>query len=335
MKSYDEGVKAQELGKFQEAEKLFEKARKAAKKKKDKVSEALSTRRLGFLAQMRADFSKAEELYELSVKLFEKADKKELCATLQQYGMVAHKRGDLKSARERYESSLREAKKLDDASKIASSQHLLGMVADDEGNLDEAQEWLEKSLKARKTSGDEEGMACTYHQLGQIAHKRNDLEAALDYHRMSLELEEKLQHTDGQSSSLYQIANLAHELNRLDEAASYYKRALEIEKVGGDKQALARICGRLAMVYEKAKKFHEAMDWLIECLALSQGYPHPAGPYHLARLIGVVGMRYMMETWQKKVGTPLPREIRIPIEQIFSQVKVSKKPADDTGGLFF
>ena len=139
MNAYDDGVKAQEQGNFEEAEKHFERARKAAKRKKDPLAEALATRRLGFLAQLRADFVKAEKLYEKAVELFSSVAEEELCPTFQQFGMVAHKAGNLAVARQRYELSLSEAEKCGKSDQIAASQHLLGMVADDEGKLGRSQ----------------------------------------------------------------------------------------------------------------------------------------------------------------------------------------------------
>jgi tetratricopeptide (TPR) repeat protein len=253
---YDEAWALRDLGKYENARIIFQKALEVATSRGHSIS-----------------ISKAK--YGLAVILNE---------------------GERKSAaaRELLQECLREFKSAIAEKDVAATLHQLGVIAIDEGSLDEAEAYLFQALELDKKHNVKQGIGHTLHQLGWVEDHRGNLKRAHDFYDQALtnflsEYQEGNPKTAKDAihgiAGCYQHKGLLYEREgNVEEVASNYVRALEWHRKSGFKPDVGKVLYLLARLkyregeYDLGTKFlEEAADiykeiedhfWHTRCLDL-------------------------------------------------------------------
>jgi tetratricopeptide (TPR) repeat protein len=115
------------------------------------------------------------------------------------------------------------------------------------------------------------------------------------------------------ASTYHQLGTTAQARGRLDEAEDWYRQSLTINKDLGDRPGIAAAYGQLGLLAEAQQQPGQALDWMVRCVTLFGQFPHPAtgpGPQHLARLIRLLGMPALEQSWRQVTGQPAPQAVR-------------------------
>ncbi len=104
----------------------------------------------------------------------------------------------------------------------------------------------------------------------------------------------------------------AQDRGELGAAEAWYRKSLEIAEALGNRPGMAPTYGQLSLLSEMRGDVHQALDWMVRCVALFPEFPHPAtdpGPRHLARLTAKLGMAALEDSWPRSTGKALPAAI--------------------------
>ena len=249
---------------------------------------ALSSHRLGIVAQDRGRLEEAGDWYRKSLAISEDlGNRPHMANSYHQLGIVAQDRGRLEEAEDWYRKSLAIKEDLGNRPGMAASYHELGMVAQDRGRLGEAEDWYRESLAISEDLGDRPHMAASYHQLGIVAQDRGRLEEAGDWYRKSLAIFEDLGDRPHMAASYHQLGISANLRERLEEAEDWYRKSLAIYEDLGNRPSMAASYHQLGIVAQDRGRLEEAGDWYRKSLAIDEDLGNRPG---MANSFGQLGL---------------------------------------------
>jgi tetratricopeptide (TPR) repeat protein len=250
--------------------------RKKVCKNSDRTEIAISLHNLGNVYDKMADYKKALDFKQKSLKLvrdLDEIDGPESAFILNSIGNTLMNINEIEKALDSYEQSLEIRNRLymGDHPDIAQSLSQIGMVHQKLGDYKTSIEYFEKSLEIRKELH-KEIHSTIMTLLTDIAFSNfmlNDYNKSLEYYKLALELSRIL--FDSSSSSknysiaiiFKQIGILNQMLNEFEKALENYKQSLEIFKKFYKKSHLdiADILSRIASAYADLCDYNRCLEY--------------------------------------------------------------------------
>lgn len=148
---------------------------------------------LGLVERRQGNCQRAQELFQGSLRSFQKLNDKwdEAWSTLE-LGSVHRANNELPRdtrlewAEDQYKNSLSLFQEIGSPRGIGWSLNLLGFTAHLEGRWDEAQNYFERALHQFRQARDQRGISTTLHNLGSLARDRLNYPQAIDYYARSV-----------------------------------------------------------------------------------------------------------------------------------------------------
>ncbi len=232
------------------------------------VLEAQLRAYLGQAYRWLSDFSRARELYEQSLLLFQKADDKPgIVKALYELGwLVGSIMRRYAEAEEYFQVSLTMAQEIGDKRGIAWAYNGLGAIAHYQGDYTEAIRFYQSSLQIAREIGDHMRTAGALNNLGLVKAELGRLEEAQGDLEAGLQIFKTIGNRSGLASPIMNLGNLARFQGKHEEADRLFREALTIYEETGDRAGIS-VClwslGSMARIdgdYELAKeKYSEAL----------------------------------------------------------------------------
>jgi tetratricopeptide (TPR) repeat protein len=196
---------------------------------------------------------------------------------------------------------------------MASSYHQLGIVEQSRQRPSKAQKLYLKASELLEEVGDPTKTANSYHQLGTLEQQQGRPDTAEQLYLQAIGLQGETGDLLGTARSYHQLGMVQQDRGELDKAEQYYLQSIVISEQLQSRSMMAHNYGQLGLLAEAREHDLEALKWMIRCVTVFDGFPHPAtgpGPQHLARLAAKLGIDSLEADWRDITGTPLPRAVR-------------------------
>ncbi len=243
------------------------------------VQEAQLQAYLGQAYRWLSNFSRARQLYEQSLVLFERAeDKPGIVKALYELGwMVGSIMRRYTEAEQYFQVSLSIAQEIEDKRGIAWAYNGLGAMAHYQGDYTEAIRYYQSSLQIAREISDHMRTAGALNNLGLVKAELGRLEEAQGDLEAGLQIFKTIGNRSGLASPIINLGNLARFQGKHEEAERLFREALTIYEETGDRSGVS-VClwslGSMARVdgdYELAKQMYR------EALAIAREIGSPAG----------------------------------------------------------
>jgi len=258
------GIVYRDLGEFEKAKKLSEKALKIAKDSLVKASIlnniGACNRKLGLYKDAIASYLKSLAIYEAkknskntatlnnniavvysylnlnkkSLAYYKKAkmafeklnNQKGISQTYNNIAIIYANEGKLKEALRYFRYSLHIEKKLDDKKGIAESTNNVGSVHYYLGAIDSAVYYFKKSAKIERIIGNFAGVSASYNNIAQVLIENHQLKHSKKYIDSAFMIAKKYQVAEDTENALLNYADYFEKINNPKKALSYYKKYL-------------------------------------------------------------------------------------------------------------
>ncbi|ABW13035.1 Tetratricopeptide TPR_2 repeat protein [Parafrankia sp. EAN1pec] len=232
------------------------------------AARALTYGKLGFVAEERGRFARADEMYRRALVIQEEGgDRQGIAQSLRHLGSVALDQGRWDEAAQHYRRSLAILKET--PGDLHSTQLVYGKLGDLallRGHLDEAEDWHAESLALAEQRHDWDGMARSLHSLGMLSFKRGQLAEAERWYLRCLAAAERVRDRPGMAAVYHQLGMVALRRGQ-DESREWFRRSLALHDELGDRSGVARDHRMLGMTAIAGGQADEAKRLLLESLA--------------------------------------------------------------------
>lgn len=214
---------------------------------------------IGLCFQLKGNYPKAIENYNLSLKIKEEiGDKKDIGMTLFYIGKTYKTLIDSRKAMDYFLKSLQVFELIKDKGGIMIITFEIASLFKDQGNIIKSIEFCNKSLKINEEIGDKEYNGQILNLLAVIYTMQGDLNLALNYFNKSLKSAEILNDKNSISQISSNIASVYVDKRDFENALKYYNRALDLAKEQNYFFAIAIISNNIGKIYLEQKKFELA-----------------------------------------------------------------------------
>jgi tetratricopeptide (TPR) repeat protein len=187
---------------------------------------------LGNVLKHLGKYSEAQQMYENSIAIAKAIDDQRGIAIAEDgLGTLAVLQGDLFTAMQKYQSVLKIFSQLQEPSAMADSLHKLGMMYEKFQQWGEADRAYRESARISEKQGDTNGTFNSYGQLANLSVKMNRLTDAEGWYRKILKISRVVGDRVSESKALVSLAYLlSDQPNHLSEAQQLATAALEIDR---------------------------------------------------------------------------------------------------------
>jgi len=220
---YNLGWAELNVGSYDSAEDLFNKAYEVAKKENYLPGLAKASKGLGIMEQIKGNYPQALSFYQQAVSLEEE---------------LGNEKG------------------------LASNYNNIGLLYQRMGDYAKATTYLLKFLKNSEKRGYKGGMSKAYNNLGLINFYQKNYQKALDYYQQSLAIDIELNRKGGLATSYHNIGSAYRMLGNYQQALVYLQKGQQIAQEIKDKGSLAfgyQILGELAIDQQKYGQAQESL----------------------------------------------------------------------------
>ncbi len=227
------------IGKWQESQKIREKALYLAEKIDDKNEMGQVYEALGWLSGRKCDYNEAIIYYQKAMKLFEITNNKSaIIKVAKGMGVVYYYKGDHDMAITYYNKSLKFANELDDKQGIAKIANNVGDLFRTEGYYEAALAYFEKCIKIHEEINniDKKGIAIVTGNIGLVHTVEGNYDMAIEYYDRAISIVKGIGNQYVLTYFLIEKANTFFSLERFDEAQILNIEGLEIAEEIGNKE---------------------------------------------------------------------------------------------------
>ncbi|MFK0730827.1 MAG: tetratricopeptide repeat protein [Gloeotrichia echinulata HAB0833] len=222
---------------------------------------AIQYHELAMIAQITRNFSKAVELYNLSLKITEKIENWQNIAIIyHNLGIIAQERKDFDSAIDYHQKACKIFEQHRDFHSASSDYYELGLIALEKENFQEAVEYLNNALKIRIYLNDLEKVANVYYSLGIVASEQRDYEQAIGYYQKALKIQEDANNYYHVADICNQIGIVSYSQEKFYEAIAYYQKAITIYSTLNNPYQTANSYSNLGATYKKIQDFQKSSE---------------------------------------------------------------------------
>ncbi len=248
----------------------------------DGARDLLEAQLLAYLGQAYrwlSDFSRARELYEQSLTLFERVgDKPGIVKALYELGWLVGSIMRRYTEAERYfQVSLSMAQEIEDKRGVAWAYNGLGAMAHYQGDYTEAIHYYQASLQIAREIGDHVRTAGALNNLGLVKAELGRLDEAQGDLEAGLQIFKTIGNRSGLASPIMNLGNLARFQGRHEEAERLFREALAIYEETGDRAGISVCLWSLGSLARIDGDYDAASQKYSEALAIAREIGSPAG----------------------------------------------------------
>lgn len=226
--------------KFQEAEAIYQLARKVAEGINDRAGVVAAINATGQLYEVQGKFDSALTFYEQGLAIVrETKDQAKIAETLYNIGQIHNVRGNLDTAAKFYQESLKLREDLRDKAGMGDVLNRLGVLQSKRGNFAGALELYQQSLTVREGQGNRSQIAATYNNIGNAYHGQGLYDLALENFQKSVAEYDAAKNRRGMAMPLSNIGSIYRFKGNYALALEHQQKSLTIREEVGDKQGLA------------------------------------------------------------------------------------------------
>ncbi|MDQ3929260.1 MAG: tetratricopeptide repeat protein, partial [Chloroflexota bacterium] len=256
---------AHELGRFAEAETLYNESRDIQREVGDRRGLAVTLCNYGSLMWQRGQYGPAESLFQESFALYKMLeDRWGMSVVLTNLGVVASARQDYPTARAFQTQNLAIKREIGDEAGLATTLNNLGVLAHYVGDLEEARQRFSESLEIRRRIGERPNTGVSLLNLGAVMCDLGDYATSRDLLRESLQMRHQMGDISGMCYALEEYACLAVELEQATEAVQIFGAVRTLrERLGapGSPSERVRFNTKLAKAREQLHEEAFATAW--------------------------------------------------------------------------
>ncbi|SDW38573.1 tetratricopeptide repeat-containing sensor histidine kinase [Aequorivita viscosa] len=264
-KRYDKGLTTnniaiiyRELGDFQNAKKLSQKALTITDDQKIKAS---AYNNIGAVNRSLGLYEEALENYLEALSIYEKSnDRKSENTVINNIGNVYSYLGMTDKALEYFNKAKENSVKLKDKKGQSEAFNNIAIIYANEGKLQQALDYFKFSLDVENDLNDKKGIAESANNVGVVFYYMQEIDSALYYIEQAVTIEKSIKNYTAISSSYNNIATILIENNRIEEAEKYIDSAYSIANN-------AKITADIEAALETYSNYFEAKNDLKSALA--------------------------------------------------------------------
>ncbi len=225
---------------------------------------------MGISYMQKADFDRAIEYYEKSLKINEELENDQgKASALTNIGNVYLRLGDYATAIVYFEKSLEVRKELNDLSGLTTTINNLGLVYKEKGDYNRAIDYFSQSLKLCEKIENKELIANTLNNLGTLHSSMKEYSKAYEYYSKCLKIDEQMGNKIGIAISLHNIGNTYYYRGILEEALEIHLKSLQIHEELSNMRGVAATLMAIGNIYSDMGYYQKAQEYNIRSLEIS------------------------------------------------------------------
>ena len=253
------GAFLRRLGRFDQAEVMFEGALKLALHAGDEAAAARSYDNLGILLQIRGELDGAERMHRKSLQINKRLGLVAgLANSYGNIGSILQVKGDLPGAENMHRKALKINEELDKPEGIANQLGNLGIVLWIRGDYKSAEAMFRRAITIKKELNSLEGLSEQYGNLGMVLKDMGDYDGAEEVQLKAIEIAEQLGYLKGLAINYGNLGNVLQARGDLTNAEKYYRKSLDINERLGRLEGIANQYGNLGVVLNAQGKLEDA-----------------------------------------------------------------------------
>jgi CHAT domain-containing protein/tetratricopeptide (TPR) repeat protein len=298
----DQGLKAKEAGKSEEALRLFNEAREKAHAVHDgvgeveglsglgdKKGEAAALENIGIVYAEIRQPQKALQYYEQALLLYRAlGDRGGEAGTLTNIGLVYADIGQPMKALEYYEQALPLARAVGNRAFQANTLTNIGIVHANIGQPMKALEYYEQALPLHRAVGNRAFEANTLYNIGSVYDDIGQPQKALEYYEQALALYRALGDRGGEADTLTNIGVVYRTIGQPQKALQYYEQALPLHRAVSNRVSEAKTLCNIGNVYRDIGPPQKALEYYEQALLLRRTTRDRGGEAGTLNNIGIV-----------------------------------------------
>ena len=225
------GAMQYDLGNYNQASVIYEKALSKSKSLKDNANIAYSLRKQGQLLRKSKDFegslSKFTEALSMSTVM---NDKSSMAKTLNSMAILNYKTKEKDNALKNWLQALAIVEELGDKTKISKYLNNIGIWYKDDLDYSKSIEYYQKSLSIKEELGDVRNISKTLNNMGNVYFLMGDYMNSVEQYNKSLDIKEKLQDNKGLANTLNNVGETYFFLAEYDNAIENFRRSITLGK---------------------------------------------------------------------------------------------------------
>ncbi len=235
-----------------------------------KRGKAESLRMIGRYYWRISDYTKALELFENSLILFDSIkDKMGVANCYNNIGSTYWRWGDYQKTLDYFMRSLKLREEIGDKEGVSASYNNLGIIYRTQGDYSNALDYYHKSVTLKEEIGDKAGISDSYNNIAIIYSSQGEYAKALDYHEKSLRIREETGARRGMAVNYNNISISYVNMGNYEKALEYVKKSVEIRKELDDKAGMASALNNMAEIYMKMSDYSKALKYFNESIDIS------------------------------------------------------------------
>ena len=222
---------------------------------------------MGQIAQGKAQYPQAEELYHKSLEITKSlGSEAEAADNYHRLGSISQARGNYEEAEARYRTALEIRERLEDQAEAANESYHLGSVAEARGAFDAAFQWYDRARQGYEQSGDQASGASVYHRLGLLCQGRYDYEEATGWYQRALLVYEEINDEAAGASDCYELGMIALRLYEYGQAEDWFRQARDAYDNLADEGGVANSYHQLGVAAHGQRQHADAEGWYQKAL---------------------------------------------------------------------
>ena len=223
------------------------------------------------VSMFTAEFNRALDYGEKSLKIyFKKGNKEKIAKVCNTMGTVYWKIDDYQKALEKFYLSLNAYNDLSDELSKAQLLNNIGLVYMSMENYEDALQYFQESLGIRKEIDDKRGLCESYSNLGVVNDIMDNSKQSLDYFKIAYQLSNDLKDKQMTSGVLNDIGFQYEKMEKFSIAMNYYKQSLQLKREMSDSYGICSILNSLSNICLRLKNYPLALNYAEEGMYLAE-----------------------------------------------------------------
>ena len=214
-------------------------------------------------------FDKALIYFNKALDAAEKSsDRKKVANVYHQIGYMYQIKGEFSSALTNYNNALEIHEYLNNKKGIGQLLNDIGLIYRTWGKYDRALENYITALRLFDEIGDAGNAAMASNNIGQIYYYRSEFDKSIEYFKKYLEVNKKSKSPRAVAGAANNIASAFMELKRFDDALQYYVQAMRIYDSLNIKLGVAIIKDNIGSLFLEKKQYNDALLYHTDALRI-------------------------------------------------------------------
>ncbi|MFN0019362.1 MAG: protein kinase domain-containing protein [Pirellulaceae bacterium] len=244
---------------------------------------ALARYAAGCVAEDLGKYFEARKLYEEARRLWEAAgDERHLPDAYIALGSILSSQGDYPAAKDFFGKALELSRRLGDRRLTSVALSNLGSIAWSSGDYDKAKDFQQEALDIRRQLGNRAGVAVSLTSLGLIASRQGNLPGAKLLYLESLAILRETENKMGVAVCLNNLGEISYRLGEFESGEAMLWEALHIQHDLGDRLSLAYTLESIAAAAQWQGSSEAAVRFFAAAEALRESLGAPLPPLEKA-----------------------------------------------------